>query len=308
LSAVRPSAAGMSAASVGAGGTAAVGLIAGEGRLPMLVADGIRARGMRVACVGLYGCYDPELPSHCDEFRVAGVLQLGRWIRHLRRMGAHDAVMVGRVAKARFHQPFRMLRQIPDWRAARVYYLRARHDRRSPALLAAVADELLTGGVRLIDSTTHIADHMASAGVMGSVVPSPEVTRDVEFGWRVLLESSRLGIGQCIAVRDRDVLAVEAIEGTDAMVDRAGSLCRAGGWTMLKTAGPAHDMRADVPTVGVQTIERLARARARAIALGAGRVILIDRPAVLAAADRAGIAVIGVSDGGHAAAPAGRAP
>jgi DUF1009 family protein len=298
----------MSAASVGAGGTAAVGLIAGEGRLPMLVADGIRARGMRVACVGLYGCYDPELPSHCDEFRVAGVLQLGRWIRHLRRMGAHDAVMVGRVAKARFHQPFRMLRQIPDWRAARVYYLRARHDRRSPALLAAVADELLTGGVRLIDSTTHIADHMASAGVMGSIAPSPEVTRDIEFGWRVLLESSRLGIGQCIAVRDRDVLAVEAIEGTDAMVERAGALCRAGGWTMLKTAGPAHDMRADVPTVGVQTVERLARARARAIALGAGRVILIDRPAVLAAADRAGIAVIGVRDGGDAHVPAGCTP
>lgn len=308
MSAVRPGAAGMSAASVGAGGTAAVGLIAGEGRLPMLVADGIRARGMRVACVGLYGCYDPELPSHCDEFRVAGVLQLGRWIRHLRRMGAHDAVMVGRVAKARFHQPFRMLRQIPDWRAARVYYLRARHDRRSPALLAAVADELLTGGVRLIDSTTHIADHMASAGVMGSIAPSPEVTRDIEFGWRVLLESSRLGIGQCIAVRDRDVLAVEAIEGTDAMVERAGALCRAGGWTMLKTAGPAHDMRADVPTVGVQTVERLARARARAIALGAGRVILIDRPAVLAAADRAGIAVIGVRDGGDAHVPAGCTP
>ncbi|MBU3729879.1 MAG: LpxI family protein, partial [Phycisphaerales bacterium] len=188
------------------------------------------------------------------------------------------------------------------------YYLRARHDRRSPALLAAVADELLSGGVRLIDSTTHIADHMATEGVMGSVVPSPEVRRDVEFGWRVLLESSRLGIGQCIAVRDRDVLAVEAIEGTDAMIERAGTLCRAGGWTMLKTAGPSHDMRADVPTVGVQTIERLARSRARAIALGVARVILIDRPAVLAAADRAGIAVIGVQDVERAAASAGRVP
>lgn len=291
-----------------AAGPGAVGLIAGEGRLPLLVADGMRARGLRVACVGLHGCYDADLPERCDDFRVAGVLQLGRWIRHLRRMGAHDAVMVGRVAKARFHQPFRLLRQIPDWRAARVYYLRARHDRRSPALLAAVADELLTGGVRLIDSTTHIAEHMASAGVMGSVAPSAEVTRDAEFGWRVLIESSRLGIGQCIAVRDRDVLAVEAIEGTDAMVERAGTLCRAGGWTMLKTAGPSHDMRADVPTVGVHTIERLARARARAVVLGAGRVILIDRPAVLAAADRAGIAVIGVGTPGPAAVAPGRTP
>jgi DUF1009 family protein len=299
---------GMSAAGSRAAGMSAVGLIAGEGRLPILVADGMRARGMRVACVGLYGCYDPALPSHCDDFRVAGVLQLGRWIRHLRRMGAHDAVMVGRVAKARFHQPFRMLRQVPDWRSVRVYYLRARHDRRSPALLAAVADELLTGGVRLIDSTTHITDHMASVGVMGSVAPSADVQRDVDFGWHVLLESSRLGIGQCIAVRDRDVLAVEAIEGTDAMIERAGSLCRAGGWTMLKTASASHDMRADVPTIGVQTVERLSRARARAIVLGAGRVILIDRPAVLAAADRAGIAVIGVQDRGRVPTSAGHTP
>ena len=271
-----------------------VGLIAGSGRLPVLVAEGIRARGAHVACVGLHGCYDRDLPSHCDSFAVAGVLQLGRWIRSLRRMGASDAVMVGRVSKARFHEPYRLLRQIPDWRAARVYYWRARHDRRSPSLLAAVADELLSGGVRLIDSTMHIPEHLASEGVMGSVRPSAGIDRDIAFGWPVLRESARLGIGQSVAVRDRDVLAVEAIEGTDAMIDRAGALCRAGGWTLLKCAAPGHDMRADVPTIGVQTIERLAKARAGAVVLGVGRVIMVDRPAVLAAADRAGIAVVGV--------------
>lgn len=272
----------------------AIGLIAGSGRLPVLVAQGIRASGARVACVGLHGCYDRDLPGHCDSFSVSGVLQLGRWIRSLRRMGASDAVMVGRVSKARFHEPYRLLRQVPDWRAARVYYWRARHDRRSPSLLAAVADELLSGGVRLIDSTMHIPEHLASEGVMGSVRPSAGIDRDIAFGWPVLRESARLGIGQSVAVRDRDVLAVEAIEGTDAMIDRAGALCRAGGWTLLKCAAPGHDMRADVPTIGVQTIERLAQARAGAVVLGVGRVIMVDRPAVLAAADRAGIAVVGV--------------
>lgn len=273
----------------------AIGLVAGSGRLPVLVAQGIRARGAKVACVGLYGCYDRDLPEHCDAFAVAGVLQLGRWIRSLRRMGASDAVMVGRVSKARFHEPYRLLRQVPDWRAVRVYYWRARHDRRSPSLLAAVADELLSGGVRLIDSTMHIPEHLASEGVMGSVRPSAGIDRDIAFGWPVLRESARLGIGQSVAVRDRDVLAVEAIEGTDAMIDRAGALCRAGGWTLLKCAAPGHDMRADVPTIGVQTIERLAKARAGAVVLGVGRVIMVDRPAVLAAADRAGIAVVGVT-------------
>jgi DUF1009 family protein len=95
-------------------------------------------------------------------------------------------------------------------------------------------------------------------------------------------------------VRDRDVIAVEAVEGTDAMIARSGELCRARGWTLLKTARPGHDMRADVPTIGVQTIESLAKAGAGCVAVGAGRVILVDRPAVLAAADRAGIAVVGV--------------
>jgi len=103
-----------------------------------------------------------------------------------------------------------------------------------------------------------------------------------------------LDIGQSIAVRERDVIAVEAVEGTDALIERAGQLCRAKGWTLLKTASADHDMRADVPTIGVETIEQLAKAGAGCVALGAGRVILIDKPKVLEAADRAKIAVVGV--------------
>ena len=116
---------------------------------------------------------------------------------------------------------------------------------------------------------------------------------DVEFGWPLLRQAVELDIGQSMAVRDRDVIAVEAIEGTDAMIDRAGQLCRARGWTLLKTAEAAHDRRADVPTIGVATIERVAAAGCRCIALGSGKVILVDRPAVIAAADRLGVAILG---------------
>jgi len=136
---------------------------------------------------------------------------------------------------------------------------------------------------------------MASAGVMGRVPPLRDAQGDVDFGWPLLTQLVELDIGQSIAVRDRDVIAVEAVEGTDALIDRAGTLCRAKGWTLLKTAKSSHDMRADVPTVGVQTIERLAAAGGRCLALGAGRVIMVDRPAVIAAADRLGVAVVGVA-------------
>lgn len=261
--------------------------------LPLLVARGAREAGRAVVAVGLRDQFDPALPALCDRFETAGIVQLGRWIRVLRRGGADEAIMVGRVAKVRMHDPLRLFRQLPDWRAIRVWYRRLRHDRRNAVLLAAVADELGSAGIRLIDSTIYIPDHMAAPGVMGAVVPDAGSSGDLDFGWPLLTSLVELHVGQAMAVRDRDVLAVEAIEGTDAMIDRAGSLCRARGWTLLKTSAVDHDRRADVPTIGVQTVERAARLGCRCIAVGAGRVILVDRPAVIAAADRLGVALVG---------------
>ena len=271
-----------------------LGLIAGQGRLPILVARGMRAAGRNVSCVGLRDQYDAALPEFCDSFRPAGIAQIGRWIRTLRRDGVREAVMVGRVAKARMHDPLRVFRQLPDWRAVNIWYRRLRHDHRDAALLAAVADELDANGITLIDSTTYIGDHLATPGAIGAVKPSSRQSRDIEFGWPILGRVVALGVGQSIAVRDRDVIAVEAVEGTDRMIERAGELCPARGWTLLKTARPDHDMRADVPTVGTATIERLAAAGAGCLAVGAGRVILIDRPLLIEAADRAKIAIVGV--------------
>lgn len=271
-----------------------MGLIAGQGELPLLVARGMRAAGCRVACIGLRDQFRPELPAECDEFRVAGVIQLGKWIRLARRMGITDAVMVGRVSKARMHDPFRLLRQLPDWRAAMLWYRRLRHDKRSGTLLTALAEELLDNGVRLIDSTSYIPEHLATEGAMGRVQPNAMQQGDIAFGWPLLSQLLELDIGQSMAVRERDTIAVEAVEGTDRMIERAGELCRAKGWTLLKSARPAHDMRADVPTIGVGTVERVAKAGGGCIAIGVGRVILIDRPAVLATADRIGVAIVGV--------------
>ena len=275
---------------------APIGLIAGQGQLPVIVARGIRASGRRVSCIGLRDQFVPELPALCDDFAEAGVVQLGRWLRLSRRFGVTEAVMVGRVAKARMHDPFRLFRQLPDWRAVNLWYRKLRHDRRSATLLTVLAEDLAKEGLVLIDSTTYIPDHMASEGAMTTRQPTDEQRGDIDFGWPLLRQVGSLDIGQAIAVREKDVIAVEAVEGTDRMIARAGELCLRKGWTLLKTARPGHDMRADVPTIGVSTIESMHKAGGGCIAVGVGRVILVDRPAVLAAADRLGIAVVGVRD------------
>lgn len=129
---------------------------------------------------------------------------------------------------------------------------------------------------------------------MGSVQPSRLQQADIDFGWPLLEQVVELEAGGAIAVRERDVIAVEAAEGTEAMIDRAGALCHARGWTLLKTAKADPDGQADRPSIGVDTIEHLARAGAGCVALGAGRVLLIDTPNVLAAADRAKVAIVGI--------------
>lgn len=271
-----------------------LGLIAGQGKLPILEARGMRAAGFRVACVGLAGQADPALRRECDAYAEAGVVRLGRWIRLLRKWGVRHAVMVGGVRKARMHEPLRLLRQVPDWRAARLWYRVLRRDRRNQTLLAAVADELERGGIELMDSTQYIPDHLATAGVMTRSEPSERQWADVRFAWPILMRLNELDIGQAVAVKESDVIAVEAIEGTDAMIDRAGRLCRTGRWVLAKGADASKDRRFDMPTVGKGTIDRLKANGCACLALTAGQVILLDRPRLLETADAAGIAVVGM--------------
>ncbi|MEO0964086.1 MAG: UDP-2,3-diacylglucosamine diphosphatase LpxI [Planctomycetota bacterium] len=273
-----------------------LGIIAGNGTLPAMVAAEARAAGRAVVCAGLAGQVDEALvrPA-CDRFRRVGLIRLGQWARTIRRFGATEAVMIGGVRKARVYDPLSLVRQVPDWRAARLWFNRLRHDRRSQRILAAVADELAMLGVTLIDSTTYLSEHLADDGVMAGRM-TDALEKEIEMALPVLMSMNALEVGQALALKGGDVLAVEAVEGTDAMIERAGRLCRAGGWTLVKGPGPGKDMRFDVPTVGVATIERLAAAGGKALVLIAGRVIVADKPAVVAAAEKAGVVVVGVAN------------
>jgi DUF1009 family protein len=275
---------------------APIGLIAGGGRLPILIAQGLRAMGHPVHALGLRNQFEPELPSLCASFRTVGVLRVGTWGRMLRKTDVRHAIMVGRIDKARFMYgfPWTLVRNVPDWRTVQAWFRHLRHDRRSHAVLAAIADELGRSGVDLLDSTVPIADALAEAGVMTRRPPTAEQRADTAFAWPLLSHTLRLDIGQAIAVRNRDVIAVEAVEGTDRMIERVGQLCRAPGWTLCKGARAGHDRRSDVPTVGPKTVETLFRHGGRCLALAAGDVIMVDKAELLDLADQLGVAVIGV--------------
>lgn len=274
-----------------------IGLIAGGGRLPVLEAEGIRASGRRVVCVALGEGHDADLPGLCDTFSRAGVMRPSRWVKLFKRWGAREAVMVGVVRKTRMYDPMGVVRTLPDLWALRLWYGVLRHDRRSQTVLGALADLLNTHGVELIDTTRYIPEHMATVGVLTRRQPTSQQMADITFGWPILMRMNDLDIGQAIAVKDRDVIAVEAIEGTDKMIRRAGELCRSGGWVLLKGPKPDKDRRFDVPTVGVQTIEMLKAAGGACLAIAAGSVILAEKPKVILAADAAGIALVGVEQG-----------
>jgi UDP-2,3-diacylglucosamine hydrolase len=260
---------------------------------PLLVARGARAAGRRVVCAALSGSAWPELRGECDAFKWVGVLRLGQWSRVLRGAGCREAIMVGRVAKTRMYSRWRYFQYIPDLTTARLWFTDLRHDKSVSSILNGVARVLQAQGITLIDSTRYTADHLATPGVIGRHPPSEKQWEDVRFGWDRCQTLSRMDIGQALAILDKDVIAVEAIEGTNAMIERAGTLCRTGGWTLIKVANTEQDMRMDVPTIGTTTIEKLAAARAACLVLEPGKTIILEKPKVLEMADRHRIAVVG---------------
>jgi DUF1009 family protein len=270
-----------------------LGLIAGEGIFPMLVARGARAAGRRVVCAALSGSAWPGLREECDSFKWVGVTRLGRWIRVLKSAGCSEAIMVGRVLKTRMYDRWRYFRYIPDLLTAKVWFTRLRHDRAPQAMLSAIADTLGSHGITLIDSTTYTLDQLASPGVMTSRQPTDPQWIDIKSGWEICQQISRMDVGQSLAILNRDVIAVEALEGTNAMIERAGQLCKVGGWTLIKVANKQQDMRMDVPTIGVTTLEKLREARAGCVVLEPGKTVLLEKQKVLELAERYRIAIVG---------------
>lgn len=271
-----------------------IGLIAGQGRLPFLVAAGARQAGLKVICAGLAGSVEPSLANEVDVFYNVALARPGSWIRKLRRHNVSGTIMVGRVSKGRIFTPWRILRYLPDWRALKIWYWTLRKEnKQNDTLLRALADELAAGGIILENSTMYCREHLADTGLMTRNEPPSSVKEDIAFGWQIVRKLGELDIGQAIAVKEKEVIAVEAIEGTASMIERAGQLCKSGGWTLIKAAKPNQDMRFDVPCVGPDTINSMAACGGKCLVVEAGKTIIIDKTETLKLADELGIAVMG---------------
>jgi DUF1009 family protein len=271
-----------------------IGLIAGQGRLPFLVAEGARKAGLKVICAGLAENAEASLADEVDIFYNVPLARPGCWIRKLKKHGVTETIMVGRVYKGRIFTPWRILRYIPDWRAIRIWYWRLRgKNKQNQTLLAALADELATGGIVLENSTMYCKEHLADRATMTKSQPPPPVENDIEFGWQIAKKLAELDIGQAVAVKEREVIAVEAIEGTAKMIERTGPLCKSGGWTLIKVSKANQDMRFDVPCVGPDTIKTMAENKAKCLVVEADKTIIIDKPQTIKLADELGIVVLG---------------
>jgi len=271
-----------------------LGLIAGGGRLPFLVAAGAKRAGLRVICVGLAETTDRGLAEEVDVFYKGAIARPGGWIRKLRKHCVTRTIMVGRVNKGRLFTPWRIVQYLPDWRAFRIYYWRLRGKNTQPdSFLGAVADELASGGIILENSIMYCEEHLATAGVMTGTQVRASVEGDIEFGWQIVKKLGELDIGQAVAVKEKEVIAVEAIEGTAAMIERVGRLCRSGGWTLIKVSKPQQDMRFDVPCVGPDTIRSLAENGGKCLVVEAEKTIIIDKPETIKLADKLGITILG---------------
>ena len=264
-----------------------IGLIAGNGRFPLVFAETARREGVEVVAVAHRGETPAEIAGLVAELTWIRVGELGKMIRTFKRAGVRRAVMAGGLAKPRHLADFR-----PDVRGAA--FIAKTRSLKDDVLLRGVAAELEHDGIAVVESTLFLGALVPAAGTLTRAEPTAREWEDVRFGFAVAKDIGRWDIGQSVVVKGGAVLAVEGIEGTDAAIRRGGELGQ-GGVVVVKVSKPIQDLRFDVPAVGVTTVGVLREVGGRVLALEAGRTIMLDREALIAAADAAGIAVVAVT-------------
>src|ERR1700682_3499407 len=272
-----------------------IGLIAGSGSFPLLVLDAARAQGFDVIVAAIKEEAAPEIEQHgATAVHWLSLGELSRLIETFQREGVHRAVMAGQVMHKQIFSSIR-----PDWKLAKL--LLSLGTRNTDSLLGAVAKTLADEGITLQNSTSFLEPLLAQAGILTQRAPTPQEKKDIEYGRTVARQLAQYDIGQTVVVAESACVAVEAMEGTDAAIVRAGEIMRSltgeastlgRGLTVVKTAKPNQDMRFDVPVVGVKTIEVMCQAGATCLALDAGKCLLLDGNAIIVAADAAGITIV----------------
>ncbi|HKQ51326.1 MAG TPA: UDP-2,3-diacylglucosamine diphosphatase LpxI [Pyrinomonadaceae bacterium] len=262
------------------------GLIAGNGKFPFLVIEGARRAGVELAVAAIREETDPAIERVAERVVWVGIGQLGKMIRFFKREGVRQAIMAGQVKHVQIFSG-----ALPDMRMLKMLLRLPR--RNTDALIGAVADESASEGIELIDSTFFIQDHLPQVGTLTRREPTERERGDIEYGLEVAREIARLDLGQTIVVRASACVAIEAMEGTDATVRRAGELAR-GRLTVVKVSKPDQDMRFDVPVVGVPTVQTMIEAGATCLCITAGKTLIFDREEMLKLADAKRISIVAV--------------
>ena len=266
---------------------ARIGLIAGNGRFPIIFAENARQLGYTVSAVAHIGETEPELEKHVEKIHWIKIGQLNKLIQAFKGDGVRHAVMLGGIKKTHVFTTVR-----PDLRVlAMAGRLRLWKD---DAILREFAAELEREGIQICESTFGLNGILVEDGPLTKRRPTKKEWADVRYGWEIAETIGRLDIGQCVVVKDRVIVAVEAVEGTDKAIRRGGELA-GNGTVVVKRCKPQQDLRFDLPAVGPRTIETMKSARASVLAVEAGKSVLLDRQEMIRQADRAGIAVVGIS-------------
>jgi DUF1009 family protein len=261
-----------------------IGLIAGGGKFPLLVAESAGRRGIRLVAVAHKGETLPELADKVDEIIWIGLGQFGQLIKAFQSRGVERVLMAGTITKANMFTNVR-----PDIKGLAIMgKLAIFHD---DDILRTVAKELEKKGITVVSSTTYLPELLAPSGCLTRRRPNKEERDDIEFGWKAAKELGQLDIGHCVVVRKKAILAVEAIEGTDRTIQRGGELANERA-VVVKVSKPNQDLRFDLPAVGVNTIEVMSTVRASALAIEAGKTIIFDREEMIKLANGCGIAIV----------------
>jgi len=267
-----------------------LGLIAGNGRFPILFAQSAKAKGVNLIAVAIEDEASPEIEKYVEKLYWVGVAKIGKLIKTLKDENIDKVVMAGGLTKSHIHSKFKHLKLRPDLRAINMWYkkLRSKHDH---SILEAVAEELAEDGIQLISSIDYVGHLIAEKGCLTKREPSDKEMSDIEFGWRIAKEIAGMEIGQCIVVKDKIVLAVEAIEGTDETIKRGGKLGR-GKVVVIKLSKKGHDPRFDLPAIGTETIHCLNEAGVSTLAIEAEKTLILDKEDTVKLADRNKISII----------------
>ncbi len=273
-----------------------IGLIAGWGDYPVEIARQLHGQGINVCCVGVRNHANEALLRPLSaHYKPLGLAKLGHQAKFFRSCGVTRATMAGKIFKTLLFQKFAWLRQMPDLAFTRHFFnqfFMKTEDRNDDNMLLTAIKLFNSFGVDIVPATDFAPDLLVSPGQLTKQSPSRAQQHDIEFGWNLAKQMGGLDVGQSVVVKGRAVLAVEAVEGTDECIRRAGNLCPAGGFTVVKVAKPKQDMRFDVPTVGVGTLQTIKEAGGSVLAIEAHKTIILDQPAMLQYARKHNISIV----------------